>query len=175
MRPPVALRRMEPGDIDRVLEIASGLREAPRWQREDYRKAVDSQDPPRRAALVAKGPDGVIAGFAVAGIAAPEAELETIGVAVARQRQGAGRALLQALEDALQQAGVETIFLEVRPSNRPAIALYGSLGFRVAGRRPGYYAGPVEDALLMRKEIARVGPATNRTGASRSPEPPSGV
>jgi ribosomal-protein-alanine N-acetyltransferase len=34
------------------------------------------------------------------------------------------------------------------------MALYGELGFAVVGRRPGYYAGPVEDAVLMRMERA---------------------
>ena len=45
--------------------------------------------------------------------------------------------------------------LEVRASNYPAIALYGSRGFRGVGRRKNYYEHPREDAIIMTKEITR--------------------
>jgi ribosomal-protein-alanine N-acetyltransferase len=41
----------------------------------------------------------------------------------------------------------------VRATNRAAVALYGRAGFREVGRRRGYYRDPVEDAVLMRREI----------------------
>jgi ribosomal-protein-alanine N-acetyltransferase len=44
--------------------------------------------------------------------------------------------------------------LEVRASSAGAIALYTGLGFVEAGRRPGYYAEPKDDAVLMRLELA---------------------
>jgi len=37
----------------------------------------------------------------------------------------------------------------VRLGNEPARALYEGFGFRVVGRRPGYYADTGEDALLL--------------------------
>ena len=43
--------------------------------------------------------------------------------------------------------------LEVRASNYPAIALYGSRGFRGMGRRKNYYEHPREDAIIMTKEF----------------------
>src|SRR5204863_150181 len=39
--------------------------------------------------------------------------------------------------------------MEVRGSNRAALALYDRLGFRVAARRPKYYTRPEEDALIL--------------------------
>jgi ribosomal-protein-alanine N-acetyltransferase len=39
--------------------------------------------------------------------------------------------------------------LEVRPSNRGAIALYEQAGFAAAALRPRYYSDNDEDALLM--------------------------
>jgi ribosomal-protein-alanine N-acetyltransferase len=49
----------------------------------------------------------------------------------------------------------ERVFLEVRPSNPRAIALYHDLGFNEIGRRPGYYpaANGREDALVMAIEL----------------------
>jgi ribosomal-protein-alanine N-acetyltransferase len=51
-------------------------------------------------------------------------------------------------------AHVQELFLEVRASNRAALALYLSLGFSQTGRRPRYYIDPVEDALLLTLRLA---------------------
>ena len=49
----------------------------------------------------------------------------------------------------------ERVFLEVRPSNTHAIALYDTMGFNEIGRRPNYYPGKRgrEDALVMAIEL----------------------
>jgi ribosomal-protein-alanine N-acetyltransferase len=49
--------------------------------------------------------------------------------------------------------GAKEIWLEMRESNMRAIGLYQRCGFTTAGRRPGYYVDPTEDALLMRCRI----------------------
>jgi ribosomal-protein-alanine N-acetyltransferase len=49
--------------------------------------------------------------------------------------------------------GVTLAFLEVRPSNTRALALYESLGFQVIGRRNGYYFDTGEDALVMEARL----------------------
>ena len=46
-----------------------------------------------------------------------------------------------------------TSYLEVRVSNKAAIALYQSLGFEHIGRRKGFYRHPTEDALLMKASL----------------------
>ena len=49
----------------------------------------------------------------------------------------------------------ERVYLEVRPSNPKAIALYHDLGFNEIGRRPQYYPADKgrEDALVMAIEL----------------------
>jgi ribosomal-protein-alanine N-acetyltransferase len=64
------------------------------------------------------------------------------------------------LDDARGRA-FKLVVLEVRPSNDHARSLYESFGFRVVGRRRGYYYDTGEDALVMEIGL-RDGPAGNR-------------
>ncbi len=95
-----------------------------------------------------------IIGHAVLSVTAGEAHLLNVCVVPEQQGQGHGRALtLHLLSRA--QARADMLFLEVRPSNQRAIALYDSLGFNEIGRRPGYYParGGREDALVLAMDL----------------------
>ena len=145
------IRRMCPEDLDRVMEIAESLKDAPHWPRANYVAALDSDAMPRRIALVTEGTQpGKVAGFAVASLMPPQAELEIIAVATPAQRHGMAGRLFAQLAAELGKAQVNEVILEVRASNQPALGLYRRLGFVETGRRPRYYHDPVEDAVLMR-------------------------
>ncbi|MFY9852629.1 MAG: ribosomal protein S18-alanine N-acetyltransferase [Terracidiphilus sp.] len=148
----VAIRRMTPADLNRVMEIAESLKEAPRWPRTAFERALDPAAQPRRIALVVEGM-GAVAGFAVASLLPPEAELETIAVAATAQRHGLARRLFTELAAELAVAQITEVFLEVRSSNQPALGSYRQLGFAETGRRVRYYHEPVEDAVLMRLRL----------------------
>ena len=92
-----------------------------------------------------------MAAFAITQVVLDEASLFNIAVDPAFQRRGLGRQLLQHLIEALIKRDVLTLWLEVRASNLPAIALYEQLGFNQVSRRPDYYptASGREDAILM--------------------------
>jgi ribosomal protein S18 acetylase RimI-like enzyme len=223
------VRRMTEADLDRVMEIAGSLKEAPHWPRSAYLAALDAQGTPARIALVAetvenagygyarepqevgapipsvtlsdpewnegeskdlllvpvaKGWDtrksqqtpvpvgcmgshpfrkerekdgapsmdrepNVVAGFAVASVLGPQAELEMIAVAADCQRGGMARGIFTTLIKNLRSMRAEELLLEVRISNHPALEFYRSQGFKETGRRPRYYSDPVEDAVLM--------------------------
>ena len=66
---------------------------------------------------------------------------------------GLGRALMCELMRRLRESGIDSLSLEVRESNFPALALYTKLGFSQVGKRPRYYVNPTEDALILRKEL----------------------
>jgi ribosomal-protein-alanine N-acetyltransferase len=73
--------------------------------------------------------------------------LMNVAVAPERRRRGVARSLISRL---LEEGGARLPFtLEVRVSNRGAIAMYEGLGFRSAGVRPHYYQDNGEDALIM--------------------------
>lgn len=157
-RPAAPVRPMRADDLPRVLAIAAALQHAPHWPESVYRAAIASSataEPLRRIALVIEDPmTAQVAGFAVASLLPPQCELESIAVALESQRRGLARQLLIALASQLRSAGVTELLLEVRASNAPALSLYRRLGFTETGRRPGYYADPVEDAVLMTLQLS---------------------
>ena len=153
------IRPMSAADIDRVMEIAASLPDAPHWPRAVYMKALAPAAMPQRICVVrAQTQSGAIEGFAVASFFPPQAELESIAVAGDCQRQGVGRSLFDDLAKKMVSQGIGEIILEVRASNLGALAFYRSLSFAEAGRRPRYYVDPIEDAVLMTFPMKRSGP-----------------
>ena len=96
-----------------------------------------------------------VAGYGVLSMGAGEAHVLNLCVAEELRRRGVGRGLLLALLAHARDRGVRDAFLEVRRSNRSAIALYHHLGFECVGTRRGYYQaqGGREDALVYRLEL----------------------
>jgi ribosomal-protein-alanine N-acetyltransferase len=97
--------------------------------------------------LVAAPHRAAALGYASFRTVADEAELLRLSVASAARRQGLGRRLLQAGFAELSARSLASCFLEVRADNVPAIALYERVGFRLSGRRQGYYRDG-SDALV---------------------------
>lgn len=96
-----------------------------------------------------------VVGYFLMSIAAGEAHVLNVCVAPEMQGHGLGRRLLHALLQIARGRGVARVFLEVRPSNTAAIALYHNEGFNEIGRRPRYYPARDgrEDALVMAMEL----------------------
>jgi ribosomal-protein-alanine N-acetyltransferase len=99
--------------------------------------------------------DGQLIGYGVISLAADEAHVLNICIDPLAQSRGLGRQLLRALVQLARDRGAQRVFLEVRPSNTPALALYHSEGFNEIGRRPRYYpaAQGREDAVVMAIEL----------------------
>jgi ribosomal-protein-alanine N-acetyltransferase len=94
-----------------------------------------------------------IVGFIIGTITIDEAEIRKIAVAPEfRQRKIASFLLGESLAF-LKEQKAASCFLELRKSNRAAFGLYEKHGFKKAGERKKYYKNPVEDALIMHKNI----------------------
>ena len=143
------LRPMFRQDLDAVLEIELRAYPFP-WTRGIFEDCLQAAYP---AWVLADG--DTITGYAVLSVAAGEAHVLNICVEPRRQGQGHGRRLLHALFHLARGRGAERLFLEVRPSNRGALALYHAEGFNEIGRRPRYYPahGGREDAIVMAMEL----------------------
>ena len=99
---------------------------------------------------VAVNDAGVVIGHAVCSVAVGEAHLLNICITRDQQGYGYGRQFLRFVLRELQRAGAEVLFLEVRPTNRVATALYDSFGFREIGVRKDYYPAPLGVARTRR-------------------------
>ena len=88
-------------------------------------------------------------GYIVFWIAADEMHLLNLAVQPQQRRRGIARALLSEALNQARALGARVAWLEVRPSNSAARALYASFGFQEEGRRPGYYDDTQEDAILL--------------------------
>jgi len=95
---------------------------------------------------------GTVAGYVGSQTVLDETDMMNIAVHPGYRRRGVGEALVSELITRLKARGSRRLTLEVRASNVPAQKLYEKLGFAQAGRRPGYYFHPREDALILRKE-----------------------
>ena len=99
---------------------------------------------------------GQLLGYGVLSVAAGEAHLLNVCVNPDWQGRGLGRLLVRRLLDLARWHHARQVYLEVRPSNPGAIALYASEGFGEIGRRSNYYPATVgrEDALVMGLQLA---------------------
>lgn len=140
-------------DVDAIMVLAATLDHAPHWPRSGYEAALRLGLWPERIALIAESAADHIAGFLVAVLIPPEAELESIAVAAEFQRRGVARQLFAELNHQLAARNCSELLLEVRVSNRAGRAFYRAMGFAEIGSRPAYYADPVEDAIIMRLGI----------------------
>lgn len=99
--------------------------------------------------------EDTIYGYGVLSSGAGEAHILNLCVAPECQGAGYGRRIMRRLIDLARWHGAERVFLEVRPSNKPALSLYESGGFNEVGRRPRYYPAKNgrEDAIVMALEL----------------------
>ena len=94
-----------------------------------------------------------ILGYCVISRAADEGEIVSVAIAPSKRGRGYGSLLLTDVFALEKEKGISTIFLEVRQSNAPAMALYEKIGFYPVGIRPKYYADTKEDARIYRKDL----------------------
>ena len=93
--------------------------------------------------------DGRVCAYGGMIVAVDEGQITNVATHPDYRRQGFGRAIVESLIKYAKMNGLDSISLEVRESNRAAIELYLSLGFKVEGKRRGFYTRPQEDALIM--------------------------
>lgn len=145
----VQVRALAPPDVEGILAIQSACPEIAQWSMWDYDRVARGE----MAGWVAERGSGAI-GFLVARRVAADLEILNFAVRPDERRSGVGGALLRGALEWGKSFHAEKALLEVRVSNLAALRFYERFNFQVAGRRPRYYAAPVEDALLLTAPLA---------------------
>ena len=144
------LRKMDPADLPKVLEIEALNYEFP-WSAGVFKDCFQAMN---YTNWVCEAADDSIVGYCIISVAVGEAHIMNISVSPQFQRQGAGRKMLEHLIE-YARPRAEKIFLEVRPSNPGAIQLYRKLGFHEIGIRKNYYPAKhgKEDAIMFALDL----------------------
>ncbi|MBP3747209.1 MAG: ribosomal protein S18-alanine N-acetyltransferase [Ruminococcus sp.] len=92
----------------------------------------------------------LLSGYSAVG----EADITSIAVHPEYRRKGLALRLIERFIEMIPD-DAESIFLEVRESNAPAIALYEKCGFERLSVRKNFYSQPRENAVVMQKKLKR--------------------
>lgn len=142
--PRIHLQRMTDREIDAIAAVEKVCFSTP-WSRRSFSLAV--ADP--AACNYVLFWDQRLAGYVVTFRRAEAFLIANLAVAPEFRRRGVARILLRKAMEKGERMGASFAVLDVRESNREAIALYRSFGFRSVDRRKDYYALPREDAVVM--------------------------
>ncbi|MFA5985224.1 MAG: ribosomal protein S18-alanine N-acetyltransferase [Methylococcaceae bacterium] len=143
------LRYMSQADLPAVLGIERTNYQFP-WGEDVFKDCLRAH----YDAWVCEELDQIL-GYCIVSIAVGEAHILNISIAANEQGQGLGRKMLEHVIEGARAKKVETVFLEVRPSNTVALALYEKIGFNEIGIRKGYYPAEHgrEDAIMLALEL----------------------
>ncbi len=146
----LAIEPMHEQDVPAVQAIEREIFSTP-WPRNAYHRELASKNSAHYVVLRRYADQGQpeIVGYAGMWRMYDEAHVTTIGVRRDLHHHGYGRILFAALVQAAYDMGAKWITLEVRASNDNAMRMYESFGFKVIGRRKGYYTDNGEDAIVM--------------------------
>lgn len=149
-------RRMTPQDLERVMQIEREVYPFP-WTESIF---SDCMRVGYHCWLALQSQ--TVVGHAVISIVDDESHMLNLSIANSHQGKGYGRQFVDFLVDEARTERVQTMLLEVRPSNTVAISCYNAAGFNEVGCRKNYYPAPDgrEDALLLAKHISSTADAT---------------
>jgi N6-L-threonylcarbamoyladenine synthase len=149
----LSLRRLTPFDLDALHQLASEV-DYFKWSAQQYADELHSAKSIWLGAF-ASDSDGQqrLVAYVGANAAVAEAEIVQVSVDARYRKQGIAQKLLALLFEHLHEKASSSLTLEVRKSNSAAQALYKKLGFAQIASREAYYRDPVEDALILRKEL----------------------
>lgn len=134
----VTLRLADAADADIIAQMSRDLIESGlgwRYRADRVRRLIGRRD---TSSLVACDRNGTV-GFAVMQFDDEHAHLTLLAVKPSHQRQGVARQMMQWQLQTARVAGMVSVHLELRATNRPALHFYRTLGFAQTLVLAGYY------------------------------------
>ncbi len=147
----VDIRRLTLGDLSDIERIEQRVYPTP-WSRSMFAGELAK---PSSVCLGAFEEDGRLSGYLIVSRYVDAWHVMNVAVDDGRRRSGVASRLLDSFFELTAEDVHRGYTLEVRTSNKGAIALYESYGFEASGVRRGYYTDNREDALIMWKDPIR--------------------
>lgn len=140
----IEIKKFSEEHIKHIIEIEQLCFSVP-WGENELREELNNECAKFYVAIKEKK----VVGYVVLYVVCNEGDVARVAVLPDYRRYGIARTLLEkSFKDDLN-----SVFLDVRESNVPAKELYKSLGFEEIGVRKNYYRNPIENAVLMKKDI----------------------
>ena len=138
-------------DIEDLLAIENQSFQSP-WPREHFQNELTQ---PHSFILLARLPEtsGEIAGYIIYWLIVDELHILNLAVSPLFRRQGIARGLICEAIRLAKIKNIKTAWLEVRTSNKEALSLYHSMGFRRVMTRKRYYSDTGEDAFILTRSL----------------------
>lgn len=144
----ISIREMKYEDLDAIIEIENSSFSVP-WSRHAFEGELLN----RMALYKCLEFNGKVVAYVGVWKVYNEGHITNVAVLPGYRGLGLSKILLSNLFETCSNNNIDKLSLEVRKSNEVAINLYKQLGFVSAGVRPRYYSKPVEDAIIMWKEL----------------------
>lgn len=143
----ITIKKAELSDVSKISEIERKSIPQP-WSEAAFAAALEDE----KSVTIAAFSGDVLCGFITGVYLLDTADIYSVAVDLEYRKKGVGKLLLEYFFSALPDE-VNSVGLEVRESNLPAIKLYEKTGFERVGLRKNFYSDPRENAILMTKKL----------------------
>ncbi|MBQ2744750.1 MAG: ribosomal protein S18-alanine N-acetyltransferase [Lachnospiraceae bacterium] len=149
MNDDIVVRKMKTDDIHEVVCIEKECFSLP-WSEKAFEESLAL---PYGIFFVAEH-GNEIAGYVGVYRMGDECDITNVAVSYVHRRIGIGKKLLEEVEKYAMDNGIQSITLEVRESNTPAINLYKAMRYKNIGIRKNFYEKPTENAIIMVRQFS---------------------
>ena len=143
----IIIKKAEQCHVPQIAEIERSSIPQP-WSEAAFAAALEDE----KAVTLAAFCGDILCGFITGVYLLDTADIYSVAVSAEYREKGVGKRLLEEFFSALPE-DVNSVGLEVRESNIPAIKLYEKTGFERVGLRKNFYQDPRENAVLMTKKL----------------------
>ena len=145
----VEIRRFKREDVADVAEIERLCFDEP-WSEKSLELLLDAKNAGFVAVI-----DGCVAAYGGLLTVLDEGQITNIATHPSYRRLGLARKIMDAIDDFSAEMGLCLLSLEVREQNEAARSLYCSCGWHEAGIRRNFYSKPLDNAVIMIKELTK--------------------
>ena len=146
----ITIQRMTSDDLEEVARLEKLCFSDP-WNKKSFEEELEHRF---SVAMVAKI-DQKVVGYTCLWYVDEQMEIANFAVSPEFRRKGIGRMLMESVFWEARKRTCTSMMLSVREANIAARNLYTGFGFVEVGRRKRYYRLPIEDAIIMVKNLER--------------------